>query len=905
MKCYFSLYLIRIFSVFLFVQGLSAQLTEPFVQEEIGSNWNTPVQIEFDDRGRGYVNERRGLIWILDEEGNRLPDPLVDISEEVALFGDHGMLAIALHPNFLTNGYIYLMYVVDRHHLQHYGTPEYNPETTIIEQATIGRITRYTADPSTDFTSVIPGSRLVLVGKTPGDGFPILMISHGIGSLVFGSDGTLLASCGDGGSFQSNDMGSAPETYYLQALEDGILRPKENIGSFRAQLVDCLNGKIIRIDPETGEGISSNPFYDPNNPNSARSKVWAMGFRQPYRFGRKPATGSHNPMDGDPGVLFVGDVGAGSWEELNIVTDAGMNFGWPVFEGFELHWPFSHATLENPDAPNPLYGEDCLQQYFKFTELVLQARMPAPGFYNSCDSTEIFPENIPHFVHALPALAWSNEKYNKPTRAEISHFDSAGLLAPIDIESVSSTVAGKNFEGSSSIPGFFYEGDHFPSRYKGAFFICDFSGWIRVFDINENYQIIGVDTFHTDVEFIVDLEQNPIEGSLYHVNLFHSIYRINYGGNVPPYAVINSDKMFGPSPLIVQFDASASGDANQDSLSFFWDFGDGTTSIEMSPEHSFDAGNSSPNTFQVMLTVTDSAGASASDQVIISPNNTPPSVSITNPVNGQYYSLTDVNYLTLKSNVTDAESDDDDLKYSWQWFLHHNNHFHPEFPVGDMEPVAGISPAGCNGEDYYYRIRLDVEDEQGLISADEVYIYPWCGSPITGNFKLEGQTMQNGILLSWDHETFGEEFTYEIERGLRFEPLSSIGIKESGQKSFLDPYPIKGSLSYRIKAVRADGLYDYSNVFTTDFPPPPAFSIQPNPVVKLLYIKMPRTSSQFLTLSVYEPAGKLIDTYQWWHTQTEENFNEEIDVSSWPNGMYFYIMKDGEMHYDGSILKAQ
>src|SRR5207247_1056873 len=100
--------------------------------------------------------------------------------------------------------------------------------------ATIGRITRYTARTSDGFKSVDYTSRLVLLGETKNTGFPILYQSHGVGSLVFGTDGTLLASCGEGASYSSDDIGNAPETYYAQALSDGILKPKENVGAYRA-----------------------------------------------------------------------------------------------------------------------------------------------------------------------------------------------------------------------------------------------------------------------------------------------------------------------------------------------------------------------------------------------------------------------------------------------------------------------------------------------------------------------------------------------------------------------------------------------------------------------------------------------------------------------------------------------
>ena len=144
--------------------------------------------ITFDENGTGYIWEKGGRVLLLDEAGNQLSEPLINISDEVGNWWDHGCLGFVLHPNFLENGYFYLFYVVDRHHLMHFGTPTYDANTNTYTDATIARITRYTADPSTNFTTTIEGSRKVLVGETKETGFPVLMPSHGVGSLVFGTD---------------------------------------------------------------------------------------------------------------------------------------------------------------------------------------------------------------------------------------------------------------------------------------------------------------------------------------------------------------------------------------------------------------------------------------------------------------------------------------------------------------------------------------------------------------------------------------------------------------------------------------------------------------------------------------------------------------------------------------------
>src|SRR5690606_17210408 len=186
---------------------------------------------------------------------------------------------------------------------------------------------------------------------------------HSTGSLAFGTDGTLLVSVGDGASYSSTDAGSANETYWQQAIADGIIRPEENVGALRSQMVNSFNGKILRLDPGTGDGLASNPWFDPTEPRAPRSRVWAMGLRNPYRFTVKPNSGSTDPTAGQPGTLFIGDVGWNLWEDLNVCTEGGMNFGWPLFEGFDPHSGYNNSAVQNRDAPNPLYnGVNCTQE---------------------------------------------------------------------------------------------------------------------------------------------------------------------------------------------------------------------------------------------------------------------------------------------------------------------------------------------------------------------------------------------------------------------------------------------------------------------------------------------------------------------------------------------------------------
>ncbi|HXJ71704.1 MAG TPA: PQQ-dependent sugar dehydrogenase, partial [Candidatus Dormibacteraeota bacterium] len=219
----------------------AASLPVGFAETLVPGNWSDAVGIYFEANGRQYIWERTGRVWFQDNAETNYT-LLLDISDEVGTWQDHGMLGFALDPNFRANGYFYLLYVVDRYHLFNFGSPGYNSASNQYDEATIGRLTRYTCNAADGFRSVLPASRFVLIGETRQTGIPIVSYSHGVGSLVFGEDGTLLVSTGDGSVANGADPGGGG--YAAQALADEIIRSKEDVGAFRAQLVDCLNGKV-------------------------------------------------------------------------------------------------------------------------------------------------------------------------------------------------------------------------------------------------------------------------------------------------------------------------------------------------------------------------------------------------------------------------------------------------------------------------------------------------------------------------------------------------------------------------------------------------------------------------------------------------------------------------------------
>ena len=217
----------------------------------------------------------------------------------------------------------------------------------------------------------------------------------------------MLIATGDASTWKAAYAGNGPpyfEEKAVQGLANGIIRPAEEVGSFRSQLVDNLNGKILRIDPITGAGIPSNPFYDDTDPSAPRSLVWSLGLRNPFRVALRKGTGSTNPADGLPGSLYIGDVGEGRWEELNIATLPGENFGWPLYEGMHPIFEYRDQPTLNKDAVNPMFNENgCDQEYFYFQELIQQISQGPNIFSNPCDTQKNIPDAL-SFIHHPPDL---------------------------------------------------------------------------------------------------------------------------------------------------------------------------------------------------------------------------------------------------------------------------------------------------------------------------------------------------------------------------------------------------------------------------------------------------------------------------------------------------------------------
>lgn len=511
------------------------------------ATFDTPVQVVFmPDTTAGVkrmlVVEKRGVLWQV-VNGVKSATPLWDGQVEVLNNADRGLLSVAVDPDFETNHYLYLLYTVD-------------PDSDSVESndEAWGRLTRYQVS-ANDLNSLIPSSRTILFGTSWADGPLSASPSHTIGTVRFGRDKTLLVTMGDGANFDRIDFGGLDPNAFLP----GRVPADQDLGAYRSQYINSLCGKVLRLDPATGHGLPSNPYWD-GDPSSVRSRVWAYGLRNPYRFTVRPNTGSMIPADGRPGQLFIGEVGWYQVEEVNVVVNGGENFGWPCFEGF---------------GPTDQY-----------------ASLPQASRW-LCDS--IGTVNNPATSYAFPQVAM--------------HHSTSSLSTP------------PGFTGNASIGGAFYQGSLYPAKYRDRYFAVDFGqSWMNTMRVDSLGVRQDFQDFSTGMQGPVNLETEPGTGDLVYISIYgNQVLRIRYNGevptgNVPPVVVANATPDLGVAPLSVSFSGAGTFDDNGDPLTYSWDFGDGSGSPTVSANHTYTIAGD----YAAVLTVDDGQGGVGRDTARVS-----------------------------------------------------------------------------------------------------------------------------------------------------------------------------------------------------------------------------------------------------------------------------------------------
>ncbi len=258
-----------------------------------------------DGSGRLFVVEQYGYVMILDQNMQLISEPFLDVTAQMpgdvsqGGYTERGLIGLVFHPDYKNNGIFFVHYV------------RYDNKA-IIERYQVSADNPNVADPT---------SATVIFSAD--DPFP----NHNGGQLAFGPDGYLYFGIGDGG-----DLGDP--------LGNG-------------QNTKVPFGKILRVDVNNTDTYTvppDNPFID--NPDYL-PEIWALGFRNPWRF-------SFDRLTGD---LYIGDVGEAMWEEIDFQpagSPGGQNYGWNAYEG---NHPFSPTTPVPEDMTLPIaeysHNEGC------------------------------------------------------------------------------------------------------------------------------------------------------------------------------------------------------------------------------------------------------------------------------------------------------------------------------------------------------------------------------------------------------------------------------------------------------------------------------------------------------------------------------------------------------------------
>jgi len=241
--------------------------------QSFATGFNSPVEITNAGDSRLFVVQKGGLIRILNSNGTINTTPFLNLSSIISSNGERGLLGLAFHPNYSTNGFFFVNYT--------------NTSGNTV-------IARYSVSSGNPDIANSTGTILMTITQP--------FSNHNGGTIKFGPDGYLYIGMGDGGG--SGDPGN------------------------RAQNINDNLGKMLRIDVNSNVApYYTSPATNPFVGNTGNDEIWAIGLRNPWKF-------SFNRLNGD---LWIADVGQNAFEEINKtqspLPNTGLNFGWRCYEG--------------------------------------------------------------------------------------------------------------------------------------------------------------------------------------------------------------------------------------------------------------------------------------------------------------------------------------------------------------------------------------------------------------------------------------------------------------------------------------------------------------------------------------------------------------------------------------------
>jgi glucose/arabinose dehydrogenase len=293
-----------------------------------------------DDSDRRFIVDQTGLVLILTEDDQLLPEPFLDITDRVVVqsaFDERGLLGLAFHPEFEDNGKLYVHYSAEREGenicVDADGNVPDDPDGCPFQHTR--RISEFTVSKENP-NHVDPDSEEVIFSiQWPGR-------KHNGGGLAFGPEGLLYIGLGDGGWIHGPDGGGSPFD----------VDPDLLFGDLIAQDLSQLYGKILRIDVDNGDPYAipeDNPFA---GDDGIPDEIFAWGFRNPFRISFDP----ENDEDHDDLAMFVSATADTLFEATYMVTGPG-NFGWARKEG--THCIVRTSAYAPPELFECKVDDDC------------------------------------------------------------------------------------------------------------------------------------------------------------------------------------------------------------------------------------------------------------------------------------------------------------------------------------------------------------------------------------------------------------------------------------------------------------------------------------------------------------------------------------------------------------------
>ncbi|WNZ07498.1 PQQ-dependent sugar dehydrogenase [Streptomyces sp. 11x1] len=580
---------------------------------------------------------RDGELRLTDAAGNtRLAGKL-----DVYSHDEEGLQGIGVDPGFADNRFIYLYYAPPLN------TPAGDaPETgTAADFAPfdgVNRLSRFVL--KTDGTLDKASEKKVLdVPASRG------ICCHVGGDIDFDAAGNLYLSTGDDSNpFQSDGFTPIDERSNRNPAFDAQ-RTSGNTNDLR--------GKILRIKvgADGSYTVPDGNLFAPGT-DKTRPEIYAMGFRNPFRFS----------VDKKTGILYVGeygpDAGAASASrgpagqvEFARVTKPG-NFGWPYCTGKnDAYVDYDFATGTSGAA------FDCAAP-----------KNTSPNNTGLTDLPPAEPAWIPYNGNSLPEFGDGSES---PMGGPVYHYD-ASLDSPVK----------------------------FPEAYDGDFFAGEFGRrWIKRITSDADGTVQSINNVPWTGTQVMDMAFGP-DGALYVLDYgiswfggdeHSALYRIeNATDGHSPVAQAAADRTSGQARLKVRFSSAGTSDQDGDALTYSWDFGDGSTSTAANPTHTYKKNG----TYTATVTAKDPSGRTGSASVRIVVGNTAPKVTLELPQDGQLFAFGDA--VPFKVKVSDPEDGRpiDCAKVKVTFILGHDSHGHPVTSANGCTGTIQTSADGGHDE---------------------------------------------------------------------------------------------------------------------------------------------------------------------------------------------------------------